>query len=309
MASSAHVTPAAWRGAQNPARETDAARLELFDRSPAKAVARLARLAALVAIATAVSFALPKEAVAQDGSDENVAKQLANPIAALISVPFQFNWDRDVGPTRDGRKFFLNFQPVVPFRINEDWNVISRTVVPIVDQHVPLLGDGSQSGVGDVTQSLFFSPSRPTGSGVIWGIGPAILIPSDTDYISAKKWGLGPTAVALRQQGPWTYGVLTNHIWSVAGSGAQAISSTFIQPFLSFTTKDAWTFTLQTESTYDWRNSQWNVPVNAQVAKLVKFGALPVNLGAGVRYYADSPTTGAHGWGARLVVTFVFPKK
>ncbi|MGE5098520.1 MAG: transporter, partial [Deltaproteobacteria bacterium] len=198
---------------------------------------------------------------------------------------------------------------VIPFRINEDWNVISRTIVPIVDQHVPLLGDGGQTGIGDVTQSLFFSPSQPTAAGVIWGIGPAILIPSDTDYVSAKKWGLGPTAVVLRQHGPWTYGFLTNHIWSFGGSGAEELSNTFMQLFLSYTTKDAWTATLQTESTYDWRHSQWTAPVTAQVAKIVKIGGLPVNLGAGVRYYADSPVTGPHGWGARLIVTFVFPKK
>jgi hypothetical protein len=267
----------------------------------------LAAFAIVVLLVGPGAFA--QEPTAPERSDEHVAKQLANPIAALISVPFQFNWDRDVGPAREGRKFFLNFQPVVPFRINDDWNVISRTIVPIVDQHIPLLGDGSQAGIGDITQSLFFSPSRPTAAGVIWGVGPAMLIPSDADYISAKKWGLGPTAVVLRQHGPWTYGFLTNHIWSVGGSGAQELSNTFVQPFLSYTTKEAWTFTLQTESTYDWRHSQWTVPISAQAAKIVKIGALPVNLGAGVRYYADSADTGAHGWGARLIVTFVFPKR
>ena len=265
-------------------------------------------LAALVG-ALAGDGALGQPAPAAEGSDEHVAKQLANPIAALISVPFQFNWDGDVGPQRNGRKFYLNFQPVVPFRMNADWNLISRTIVPIVDQHVPGLGDGSQSGIGDITQSFFFSPARPAAAGVIWGVGPVVVVPTDVDFISTKKWAVGPTAVALRQQGPWTYGFLTNHVWSVAGSGAQPVSNTFVQPFLSYTTKNAWTFTLQTESTYDWRHSQWTVPVSAQVAKIVKLGPLPVNLGAGVRYYADSPTTGSHGWAGRLVVTFVFPKQ
>ena len=238
-------------------------------------------LAALVG-ALAGDGALGQPAPAAEGSDEHVAKQLANPIAALISVPF---------------------------RMNADWNLISRTIVPIVDQHVPGLGDGSQSGIGDITQSFFFSPARPTAAGVLWGVAPLVVVPTDVDFISAKNWAVGPTAVALRQQGPWTYGFLTNHVWSVAGSGAQPVSNTFVQPFLSYTTKNAWTFTLQTESTYDWRHSQWTVPVSAQVAKIVKLGPLPVNLGAGVRYYADSPTTGSHGWAGRLVVTFVFPKQ
>ena len=269
--------------------------------------------AAFTACALAAMLALPcafaQQPGAQDATAEHVAKQLANPIAALISVPFQFNWDRDVGPARDGRKFYLNFQPVVPFSITPEWNVISRTIVPIVDQHVPSFGDGSQSGIGDITQSFFFSPALPTAAGVIWGVGPAILVPIDTDFISANKWGLGPTAVVLRQHGPWTYGFLTNHIWSVGGSGREELSNTFVQPFLSYTTKDAWTFTVQTESTYDWRHSQWNLPLTAQVAKVVRIGALPVNLGVGTRYYVDSPETGSHGWSARLIVTFVFPRK
>ncbi len=259
-------------------------------------------------LAIALAALAATTARAQGVSDEEIATKLANPVSSLVSVPFQMNWDRNIGPARDGRKFYLTAQPVVPFALTADWMVISRTIVPIVDQHVPMLGDGSQSGIGDVTQSLFFSPAKPRADGIFWGAGPVIVIPSDADFISAKKWSLGPTAVVVRQQHGWTYGLLANHVWSIGGSGAQDVSNTFVQPVVNYTTKNAWTFAVNTESTYDWKRSQWTVPVNATVSKLVRIGRLPVNIGVGARYYVESANTGPHGWGARLVVTLVFPK-
>jgi hypothetical protein len=257
--------------------------------------------------ALVICVASASSAVAQE-NEEALAKQLSNPVAALISVPFQLNWDHDFGPDRTGHKFSLNFQPVIPIKLNDDWVAISRTIVPIVDQRVPFIGDGSQSGVGDILQSVFFSPSKPTANGIIWGAGPALLVPTHADFISGDKWGLGPTAVILKQESGWTYGILANHIWSVGGSGTSDISSTFLQPFLSYTTKDAWTFGVNTESTYDWKQEQWTVPVNLTVSKLLRIGKQPLSIGVGARYYADSPSAGPHGWGARLTFTFLFPE-
>ena len=170
--------------------------------------------------------------------------------------------------------------------------------------------NSTQFGLGDTVQSLFFSPKEPTSNGLIWGAGPALLLPTGTEnLLSGRKWGAGPTAVLLKQDGPWTYGFLGNHIWSFAGDdNRSSISNTFLQPFLAYTTKDAWTYTINTESTYDWKAEQWSVPINAVVSKLTKFGKQPVSLGLGVRYWADSPDSGPHGWGVRLVVTFLFPK-
>ncbi|MDM0036770.1 transporter [Variovorax sp. J22P271] len=237
-----------------------------------------------------------------------MAKKLSNPVAALISVPLQYNYDHHIGPD-DGHKSYLNFQPVVPISLNADWNVISRTIVPIISQHNVVPGS-SQSGFGDITQSLFFSPKEPTAGGLIWGIGPVFLLPTGTEsQLSARKWGAGPTGVVLKQDGPWTYGLLANHIWGAGGVSTRPdVSSTFLQPFLSYTTKDAWTYSLNTESTYDWKNKQWQVPINLLVTKLMKFGDQPVSIGGGLRYWAESTEVGPHDLGVRLVVTFLFPK-
>ena len=243
-------------------------------------------------------------------SGEELAKKLANPVAALISVPFQLNYDEKIGPTESGHRWLLNLQPVVPITLSEEWNVISRTILPIVSQQDVSAGAGSQSGLGDIVQSVFFSPKAPTAGGWILGAGPVLLLPTGTDdLLSAKKWGLGPTAVLLKQDQGWTYGALANHIWSVAGDkGRPDISTTFLQPFLAYTTPTAWTYSVNTESTYDWENKQWSVPLNALVSKVTKIDSQLLSVGGGVRYWADGPDSGPHGWGLRLVVTFLFPK-
>jgi hypothetical protein len=187
---------------------------------------------------------------------EALAKKLANPVAALISVPLQFDYDRDIGPVEEGERYRLNVQPVVPIELNDDWNLISRTILPVVSQDDLFPGAGSQSGIGDLLQSAFFSPKEPTSGGWIWGAGPVLLLPTGSDdLLTADKWGAGPTAVGLRQEGPWSYGALANHVWSFAGDDGRAdVSATLLQPFVSYTTKSATTFGLVSESTYDWEN-------------------------------------------------------
>jgi hypothetical protein len=252
-------------------------------------------------------LALPCSARADDA---DLAKQLSNPVASLISVPFQFNYDSGFGPD-DGHRVTLNIQPVIPITLTEDWNLISRTILPVITQEDVAGPSGTQSGLGDTTQSLFLSPKAPGLGGLIWGLGPAFLLPTATDdLLGTGKWGVGPTGVALKQSGPWTYGVLANHIWSVAGEENRAeVNSTYLQPFLSYTTPDAWTFWINTESTYDWTTESWSVPINVTVAKLVKFGEQPVSFTVGARYWAETPESGPEGCGFRGVVTFLFPKK
>lgn len=254
------------------------------------------RTSLLLALAAPSTFA----------QDADLAKKLANPVADLISVPIQSNYDFGIGPG-DGTRWTTNVQPVIPFGINEDWNIISRTILPIIDQQgiVPA-GVTDEFGLGDAVQSFFFSPKT---SDPIWGVGPAMLIPTATDEVlGAEKWGIGPTAVILKQDGPWTCGALANHLWDIAGDGDRhGVNATFIQPFVSYITDTRTTFTLNSETTYDWHNEEWNIPLNLVVSQLIKIGDQPVQFFGGFRYYLDTPAGGSE-WGLRLGLTLLFPK-
>jgi len=274
-------------------------------RAVAGLVGGVGRLNGLHLSATRVVDVRGDGAHAQE-SNEELAKKLNNPVAGLISVPFQFNYDEGFGPD-DGARYTLNIQPVMPVHITPDWNLIIRTILPVIYQERTSPTTGAAQGLGDTTQSFFFSPSSPK-NGVTWGIGPAFLWPTGESELGSKKWGAGPTAIVLKQQGGFTYGVLANHIWSYAGADDRGeVNSTFIQPFLTHTWPTATTLGVNTESTYDWANEQWTVPINLFASQVVKFGKLPVQLSGGPRYYAASPDGGPE-WGARFVMTFLFPK-
>lgn len=239
---------------------------------------------------------------------QELAKKLSNPVASLISFPMQSNFDFGMG-TGSGWRYTLNVQPVIPMKLNENWNVISRTIVPIIHQGNVTGPNTSQSGLGDTVQSFFFSPRKS--EPFVWAVGPVILLPTATNAsLGGQKWGLGPTALVLKQQQGWTYGVLANHIWSVAGkSNRSEVNSTFLQPFLSFTNKQAWTYGVNTESTYDWNSGSWSLPINFSVSKLVRFGKQPVSFGGGPKCWVTTPTGGPEGCAIRIVVTALFPKK
>lgn len=243
-------------------------------------------------------------------NDADLAKDTQNPIAALVSAPFQINYDRGIGPLEQGKKWQMNIQPVIPISISSDWNMISRTILPVISQDDVSPGASHQSGIGDITQSLFFSPKARTESGWTWGAGPVFLLPAGSSDFTTKKWGLGPTAVFLKQDSGLTYGLLANHIWSVAGDDQRRdISASLVQPFLAYTTSTYTTFGMNTESSYDWKSSQWSVPINFSVTQLLKIGGQPLSLSLGARYWADSPTgIGPKGWGGRFTLTFLFPK-
>ena len=259
-------------------------------------------LATLIAMA---STAFPSAVLADTAAD--TAKLLANPVSALISVPIQVNYDRNIG-SLDGERMIANVQPVIPFELNEEWNLISRTIVPIVSQENTFATPSQESGIGDTVQSLFFSPVDPTESGWIWGVGPAALLPTATNNrLGLDTVAVGPTAVVLKQANGWTYGMLANHLWSLDDSDV-TISNTFVNPFVSYTNSQAVTFNLNTETTYDWENDQVSFPVSANVSKVISIGGQLISVGGGLKYWVEGPDSGPDGLAYRITVTFLFPR-
>jgi hypothetical protein len=255
----------------------------------------------------------------------DLAKQLSNPVASLVSVPFQFNWDQPVGPYDDTR-FVLNVQPVIPTSLNDDWNLIVRWIMPYIGQPVLAEGGLPASGLGDIVASLFFSPAKV--GKFIWGVGPVFQLPTNANAVlGSSKWSIGPTVVVLKQRGGWTYGALFNHLWSFAGSDDSGgvergdVDASFIQPFVSYTTATAVTWSVNAEASGNWRlysqgndgslveedGSQWTVPIHFQVSKLTKFGPFPFSIGGGIGVFATAPNDQPK-WRLRLTGTILLPR-
>jgi len=242
-------------------------------------------------------------------ADEDLAKQSQNPIADLVSVPFQSNTNFNAGPFNRTQEV-LNIQPVVPLRLNADWNLISRTIMPVMSQPSPIFNSNT-NGIGDITQEFFLSPTHP--GTLIWGVGPVFTIPSATDPIlGTGKVLFGPTAVALVTPGHWVIGVLANNQWSVGGNPLRPpVNQFLVQPFVNYNMAHGWYLTSSPIITANWLaapGQQWNVPIGGGFGRLFKLGDQPVSASIQGFYNVVRPD-GAPTWQLRSFFSLLFPER
>jgi hypothetical protein len=242
-------------------------------------------------------------------STEALQKATQNPVANLISVPVQNNSNFSIGPY-DRIQDVLNVQPVIPVHISKQWNLITRIIQPIVWQPYPGLTSGGEYGFGDMNPSFFLSPAKP--GKIIWGLGPAFVIPTATsDILGQGKLSIGPSFVALAQPGHWTLGVLINNVWSVAGSGGRpSVNQMLLQYFINYNLKKGWYISVSPILTANWNANSgnvWTVPFGGGVGRIMKLGFQPVNIQA--QFYGNATyPSGTSPWGMRLQIAFLFPQ-
>jgi hypothetical protein len=266
-------------------------------------------------------IALPlTEAAQTDSSAEDLAKKTQNPVADLISVPLQSNWNFGAG-SRDKTIYILNVQPVIPISITQEWNLITRVIMPVINQPSLFPGTNGATGLGDINPTLFFSPAKP--GGLIWGFGPTFTLPTATDRrLGSGKWSMGPAAVALSVQGPWVFGALVNNQWSIGGWGEEKVNAMLLQPFLNYNFAGGWYLTSSPILTANWAADRsgdiWTVPVGGGFGKLFRLGQmlplegnamakLPINTQIGFYNNIAKPEFGPE-WQLRFQVQFLFPK-
>jgi len=244
--------------------------------------------------------------------EEELAKASQNPVADLISVPLQNNTSFEFGP-REKTQNVLNIQPVIPFHITSEWNLINRTIIPVISQPGFAPDQGRKDGLGDINATMFFSPAKP--SKLIWGVGPIFVFPSATDErLGTEKWSAGPSAVGLFMHGPWVVGLLANNVWSFAGdSDRDDVNAMLLQYFINYNLPNGWYLTSAPIITANWEadsDNTWTVPVGGGVGKLTRVGkvGLPIDVLFQGFYNVEKPDDIGPDWSIRLQVKFLFPK-
>jgi hypothetical protein len=271
-----------------------------------KRITTLATFLVLLSILTAV----PATAQSKGEAENTEALQRAsqNPVADLISIPLQNNFNFGVGP-QDKMQYVGNIQPVVPFHATENWNVITRTIVPFVYQPELAPGVGDVFGLGDIQFTAFLSPAKP--GGFIWGVGPILQMPSGTDdSISQGQWAAGPSAVVLRMEGQWVYGALANYVSSFAGqSDRGAVSQWLIQPFVNYNMADGWYLVsapIITANMMADNSDRWTVPIGGGAGRIIRIDKLPVNISLQGFYNVATPDAGPD-WSIRFAIQLLLP--
>jgi hypothetical protein len=260
-------------------------------------------------------LALAAPATAQQQDATELAKKTQNPVADLISVPLQSNFNFDAGFNHNKMIYVLNVQPVIPARIAEDWNLITRVIMPIINQpnlspSIAGVPSTTGTGLGDFNPSFFFSPAKP--GEVIWGLGPTFTLPTATDRnLGAGQFSMGPTGVALTMQGHWVFGALMNNQWSVGGWGDKAVNALLLQPFVNYNLPDGWYLAGSPVITANWKADKagdvWTVPVGGGVGKVLHVGNQPMNLQLQALGNVARPEFGPK-WQLRFQIQFLFPK-
>ena len=247
---------------------------------------------------------LPVPAAAPD--DVAIAKELSNPLANMISMPIQWEYNRGMGINQQGRDQTFLLQPVAPINLSGGDLFIVRPILAAASMND--VNGFSGFGVSSLTIESFYAPQ--TGSSWIWGVGPYLSTPiNNSGYFGSQQTGAGVTGVVLNRDGPWTYGLLAYQSWSVGGNAAYGTQNNLYgQPFLAYTNKDAWTFAANMQAQYNYDTHSTSNPLYVGISKLEVFGKQPVQFSLGATYYLSTSPMGPQGWGARATVTFVFPK-
>src|SRR3954464_3632825 len=278
--------------------------------SPHRTARSLSPLWLALAISAGIGSSLAFAQEEHGASTGDLAKAAQNPIADMISVPLQSNFNFRVGP-HDQLQYVLNIQPVVPITLNEEWNLITRWITPVISQPPLTVTGDREFGLGDINPSFFFSPKQPT-HGIIWGIGPTVVFPTGTDKtLTAGKYSLGPTFVALTIQGPWVLGVLVNNVWSVAGkNNRDSVNAMTLQPFINYNFHGGWYLTSAPIITANWETGhgeRWTVPVGGGFGRVLKLDKQAINAQLAAYYNVARPTEAAD-WQVRAQVQLLFPK-
>jgi len=238
--------------------------------------------------------------------ETDLAKKTQNPVSDLVSIPFQYNINFGYGPGNNTQSV-MNIQPVIPVNLNKEWNLITRTIIPVIDQPVP----ERKLGLGDIQLSLFLSPSDP--GKFIWGVGSTLQFPTATgDSLGQGKWAAGPTAVGLLMRGPWVLGLLANNVWSYAGeSDRPAVNQFVAQPFINYNLPNGWYISVSPVITANWEadraSDEWTVPLGGGVGKIFTIGKLPFNGSLAVYKNVVKPDMGPD-WTIRAQISLLLPK-